>query len=121
MWLIMSPCFCLLFQPYHWQSHNVKQSGVDDMVLLQKITESAIVDNLKRRFMDDNIYVSFIMLCVCLCTAWRSRLSHFFNKFMLFHAINVFGYFEIETFLYSFVGTEFSFGCLFMINSNKYI
>ncbi|XP_013379437.1 unconventional myosin-Ie [Lingula anatina] len=42
--------------PYHWQSHNVKQSGVDDMVLLQKIAEVAIVDNLKKRFMDDCIY-----------------------------------------------------------------
>ncbi|KAI4828737.1 hypothetical protein KUCAC02_022814 [Chaenocephalus aceratus] len=27
---------------YHWQSQNVKQSGVDDMVLLSKITEDAI-------------------------------------------------------------------------------
>ncbi|WAQ98849.1 MYO1E-like protein [Mya arenaria] len=42
--------------PYHWQSHNVKTSGVDDMVLLQKISESGIVDNLKKRFMDDTIY-----------------------------------------------------------------
>jgi len=29
------------------------------MVLLQKISESGIVDNLKKRFMDDTIYVSF--------------------------------------------------------------
>ena len=50
--------FCV-FQPYHWQSHNVKASGVEDMVLLQKITEGAIVENLKKRFMDDIIYVSF--------------------------------------------------------------
>ncbi|KAK3585324.1 hypothetical protein CHS0354_040273 [Potamilus streckersoni] len=42
--------------PYHWQSHNVKTSGVDDMVLLQKISEGAIVENLKKRFMDDVIY-----------------------------------------------------------------
>ncbi|XP_052276602.1 unconventional myosin-Ie-like isoform X2 [Dreissena polymorpha] len=42
--------------PYHWQSHNVKTSGVDDMVLLQKISESGIVDNLKKRFMEDTIY-----------------------------------------------------------------
>ncbi|XP_067665712.1 unconventional myosin-Ie-like isoform X1 [Haliotis asinina] len=41
---------------YHWQSRNVKTSGVDDMVLLQKISESAIVDNLKKRFMEDCIY-----------------------------------------------------------------
>ena len=51
---------CCMFQPYHWQSHNVKQSGVEDMVLLQKITEAAIVDNLKKRFMDDCIYVSLL-------------------------------------------------------------
>ncbi|KAI0227942.1 Unconventional myosin-If [Lamellibrachia satsuma] len=42
--------------PHHWQSHNVRQSGVEDMVLLQKITEAAIVDNLKKRFMEDQIY-----------------------------------------------------------------
>ena len=47
------------FQPYHWQSHNVKTSGVDDMVLLQKISEGSIVDNLKKRFMEDTIFVSF--------------------------------------------------------------
>ncbi|OXB56512.1 hypothetical protein ASZ78_003852, partial [Callipepla squamata] len=41
---------------FHWQSHNVKQSGVDDMVLLSKISEDAIVENLKKRFMDDYIF-----------------------------------------------------------------
>ncbi|KAM9254494.1 unconventional myosin-If [Cariama cristata] len=41
---------------FHWQSHNVKQSGVDDMVLLSKISEEAIVENLKKRFMDDYIF-----------------------------------------------------------------
>nr|XP_060641134.1 unconventional myosin-If isoform X2 [Anolis sagrei ordinatus] len=41
---------------FHWQSHNVKQSGVDDMVLLSKINEDAIVENLKKRFMDDYIF-----------------------------------------------------------------
>lgn len=48
-----------LFQVYHWQSHNVKLSGVDDMVLLSTVTEDAIVNNLKKRFMDDYIFVSF--------------------------------------------------------------
>lgn len=43
---------------YHWQTQNVKQSGVDDMVLLSKINEEAIVDNLRKRFMDDYIFVS---------------------------------------------------------------
>ncbi|XP_007904582.2 LOW QUALITY PROTEIN: unconventional myosin-Ie [Callorhinchus milii] len=41
---------------YHWQSHNVKHSGVDDMVLLSKITEDGIVENLKKRYMDDYIF-----------------------------------------------------------------
>ncbi|XP_077175772.1 unconventional myosin-Ie-like isoform X3 [Paroedura picta] len=41
---------------YHWQAQNVKQSGVDDMVLLSKISEEAIVENLKKRFMDDYIF-----------------------------------------------------------------
>ncbi|KAJ8272375.1 hypothetical protein COCON_G00112340 [Conger conger] len=41
---------------YHWQSHNVKHSGVDDMVLLTKINEDAIVENLKKRYMDDYIF-----------------------------------------------------------------
>lgn len=38
---------------------NVKHSGVDDMVLLSKITENAIMENLKKRYMDDYIFVSF--------------------------------------------------------------
>ncbi|MGH0143983.1 UNVERIFIED_CONTAM: hypothetical protein FKN15_038913 [Acipenser sinensis] len=44
---------------YHWQSQNVKQSGVDDMVLLSKITEDAIVENLKKRYMDDYIFAQY--------------------------------------------------------------
>ncbi|GAB5572416.1 unconventional myosin-Ie [Prionailurus iriomotensis] len=44
---------------YHWQSHNVKHSGVDDMVLLSKITENAIVENLKKRYMDDYIFAQY--------------------------------------------------------------
>ncbi|XP_032089957.1 unconventional myosin-Ie-like [Thamnophis elegans] len=40
----------------HWQMQNVKQSGVDDMVLLSKIHEDAIVENLRKRFMDDYIF-----------------------------------------------------------------
>ncbi|XP_043675686.1 unconventional myosin-Ie-like [Vespula pensylvanica] len=41
---------------YHWQSQNVKVSGVDDMVLLPKISEDAIIENLKKRYMDDYIF-----------------------------------------------------------------
>ncbi|KAL7887012.1 hypothetical protein AOLI_G00047330 [Acnodon oligacanthus] len=41
---------------YHWQTQNVKVSGVDDMVLLSKISEDAITDNLKKRYMDDYIF-----------------------------------------------------------------
>jgi myosin-1 len=42
---------------YHWASKNVKQSGYDDMVLLPKINEQAIYDNLKKRLLDSYIYV----------------------------------------------------------------
>uniref|UniRef100_A0A8D2LT09 Myosin IE n=1 Tax=Varanus komodoensis TaxID=61221 RepID=A0A8D2LT09_VARKO len=51
---------------YHWQSHNVKQSGVDDMVLLSKISEDAIVENLKKRYMDDYIftYIGSVLISV---------------------------------------------------------
>ncbi|XP_012539423.1 unconventional myosin-Ie [Monomorium pharaonis] len=41
---------------YHWQSQNVKISGVDDMVLLPKVNEDAIIENLKKRYMDDYIF-----------------------------------------------------------------
>ncbi|KAG9345315.1 hypothetical protein JZ751_009861 [Albula glossodonta] len=41
---------------YHWQTQNVKVSGVDDMVLLSKINEDAITDNLKKRYNDDYIF-----------------------------------------------------------------
>ena len=64
------PCF---FQAYHWQSRNKKASGVEDMVLLVKIQESAIVENLKKRYLDDLIYVSTVMIrcivCVVVCVA----------------------------------------------------
>ncbi|XP_040097416.1 unconventional myosin-If isoform X2 [Oryx dammah] len=51
---------------FHWQSHNVKQSGVDDMVLLPQITEDAIVGNLRKRFMDDYIftYIGSVLISV---------------------------------------------------------
>ncbi|XP_031555305.1 unconventional myosin-Ie-like isoform X2 [Actinia tenebrosa] len=42
---------------YHWQSKgNVKSSGVEDMVLLPKIQEAAIVENLRKRYLDDLIF-----------------------------------------------------------------
>uniref|UniRef100_A0A3Q4BAH7 Osteoclast-stimulating factor 1 n=1 Tax=Mola mola TaxID=94237 RepID=A0A3Q4BAH7_MOLML len=41
---------------YHWQAHNVKVSGVDDMVLLSKISEDAITENLRKRYTDDYIF-----------------------------------------------------------------
>ncbi|NWX14176.1 MYO1E protein, partial [Aegotheles bennettii] len=51
---------------YHWQSHNVKHSGVDDMVLLSKITEDSIVENLRKRYMDDYIftYIGSVLISV---------------------------------------------------------
>mmetsp|Transcript_32792 Transcript_32792/g.99144 ORF Transcript_32792/g.99144 Transcript_32792/m.99144 type:complete len:771 (+) Transcript_32792:91-2403(+) len=42
---------------FHWQSKAAqKSSGVEDMVLLSKISEDSINDNLKKRYMDDLIY-----------------------------------------------------------------
>ncbi|RXG71276.1 hypothetical protein Avbf_03203 [Armadillidium vulgare] len=41
------------FKMYHWQSEGSKKSSVDDMVLLTKISESAITENLKKRLMED--------------------------------------------------------------------
>lgn len=43
---------------YHWQAQGVRQSGVDDMVLLRRVSEDAIVENLRRRFLDGYIFVS---------------------------------------------------------------
>ena len=38
---------------------------MEDMVLLTKISESSIVDNLKKRFLDDYIYVSSGLRHIC--------------------------------------------------------
>ena len=47
---------------YHWQSRSKKSSGVEDMVLLVKIQESSIVENLRKRYMDDYIFVSLLYI-----------------------------------------------------------
>ena len=41
---------------HHWQTDNVKKSGLDDMVLLTKMTDAAICENLKKRYLDDQIF-----------------------------------------------------------------
>ncbi|MFH4977717.1 hypothetical protein AB6A40_004426 [Gnathostoma spinigerum] len=44
---------------FHWQSKtNVQNVGVDDMVLLSRLNNEAIVDNLKKRFMANNIFTN---------------------------------------------------------------
>ena len=48
--------FNLLLQVYTWQCADHKRSGADDMTLLSQVTEAAIVENLKKRFMDDWIF-----------------------------------------------------------------
>lgn len=64
---------------YHWQSHNVKLTGVDDMVLLSKINEDAIVENLKKRYMDDYIFVSFVHISPSLCAEALSHCCSFWE------------------------------------------
>lgn len=52
---------------FHWQSKvNVKQAGVDDMVLLPKLSEAAIVDNLKKRLQANSIftYIGQVLISV---------------------------------------------------------
>nr|XP_020516135.2 unconventional myosin-Ie-like [Labrus bergylta] len=51
---------------YHWQAQNLKVSGVDDMVLLSKISEDAITENLKKRYNDDYIftYIGAVLISV---------------------------------------------------------
>lgn len=45
---------------FDWETKTGKgASGLEDMVLVNKISDDAIVDNLKKRFMDDLIYVRF--------------------------------------------------------------
>ncbi|CAI2320056.1 unnamed protein product [Caenorhabditis sp. 36 PRJEB53466] len=42
---------------FHWQSKvNVQHAGVDDMVLLSKLTEQSIVENLKKRLQANSIF-----------------------------------------------------------------
>ena len=44
------------------------------MVLIQKISESAIVDNLKKRFMEDCIYVSQTDYITCTVILARTAI-----------------------------------------------
>ncbi|TKR94098.1 hypothetical protein L596_008431 [Steinernema carpocapsae] len=42
---------------FHWQSKvNTQNVGIEDMVLLSRLNDSAIVDNLKKRFMANQIF-----------------------------------------------------------------
>jgi myosin-1 len=40
----------------HWKSYNVKQAGVDDLVLLAKLSEQSIEQNLAKRYGNDQIF-----------------------------------------------------------------
>ena len=63
---------------YHWQSQNVKVSGVDDMVLLPKINEDAIVENLRKRYMDD--YIFTCIGCVLVSVNPFKQMPYFGEK-----------------------------------------
>uniref|UniRef100_A0A915JUR4 Uncharacterized protein n=1 Tax=Romanomermis culicivorax TaxID=13658 RepID=A0A915JUR4_ROMCU len=41
---------------YHWQAVKVQNVGVDDLVLLTKINETAIIDMLRKRYMNNMIF-----------------------------------------------------------------
>ena len=52
---------------FHWQSKGAqKSSGVEDMVLLTKINEDAIVENLRRSVAPRRVCVC-VCECVCAC------------------------------------------------------
>uniref|UniRef100_A0A0M3IQ14 Reverse transcriptase domain-containing protein n=1 Tax=Ascaris lumbricoides TaxID=6252 RepID=A0A0M3IQ14_ASCLU len=54
---------------FHWQSKtNVQHVGVDDMVLLSKLNEDAIVENLRKRLMGNSIFVSNLFLISLIST-----------------------------------------------------
>ena len=46
-----------------------QEIGVADMILLDPVTEDALVENLDRRFQDSRIYVS-VELCYCFTAAF---------------------------------------------------
>ena len=46
-------------------------AGVPDMTMMPQITEQAINDNLKRRYVHDLIYVSFKNIYIILRPSWR--------------------------------------------------
>ena len=48
-----------MFIMHQAQYKRSKTQGVEDMVLLPKINDADICDNLKRRFEEDQIFVSF--------------------------------------------------------------
>jgi hypothetical protein len=50
------------------------------MVLLPKISEDAIVENLKKRYMDDYIFVSFSSNSDCTHTHTIQALRHVLPK-----------------------------------------
>ena len=51
---------------YTFQTSDHKRSGQDDMTLLSKIDDASIVENLRKRFMDDWIftYIGSVLVSV---------------------------------------------------------
>lgn len=63
---------------YHWQTVKVQNVGVDDLVLLTKINETAIVDMLRKRYMNNMIftYIGPVLISV---NPFR-KMSYFTDK-----------------------------------------
>ena len=55
-----------------------QEIGVADMILLDPLTEDALVENLDRRFQDSRIYVS-VELCYCFTAAFCWIDCNFIN------------------------------------------
>ncbi len=55
-----------LLKLYDWCSVRSLSEGLDDMVKLEDISEATILNNLRRRFLDNNIYTSIGQILISI-------------------------------------------------------